>query len=925
MATPRNICPNAGAILLDRRATIPLIWSPYQYGSYATSTVDAVPTAEMESGLSTWTYAERVRTGDGTQANMAYAYDKGIQSSWHYDGVTFAASGVVADIEIVANALGVWPNNPGYPGDAGVRYILAYEGEEIARLDHIGANRHIGGTIPITETATVSVFEYFEAILGPRFTIAQFQALIGASDDVLRLLIHTYVGSLGYVTQWNVGKTPLRVTYYTSAPDYQVRYQVRVANNVALTSPVIDEEIADTRSDVDRYFIPPETLDAGLWYWSVNLWGASGSPTGWSTPTTFMTASEAASQVAHGLRGSSLLVELELLRRFRSAAWKMVPSGLFSSTKVYRTVLDDDDEVLSALMIRDWVIDSKRARMTEVFEVGELQPQAGSWFYDKLGYKTNEPLVEPNTIYMHAPDSKSPSCTGLSRGAGLSAVIVLPCSDDGGIVSGPRNDSPYLPIVVGSPEFGQAVDDFSAGRRQSVSGGLALKNAATQMRDEGDGVFRLERPLFYRLLQSVVANPSSSLSPVNASVSISALPQGAAYDERIPLFEGELRPDRSALLTDGRQVRFDVLPRTTLAEGARLGADKYDLARFPYLGQGVEGATIQEIYGAGHARLEARLVDTGEVGVRPAKLCMGKNVSAVSSLLEDGTTPTTMAWTPNYDTQMITVGTSSLIDIEKVRARKWFFAGDGPALPNYAGTPSATLQAGALLRYLIDRMGGVALASSFNAIDDTAIGGESYAVRFVVDQEMLIREAIGVIEQTRLVYVVERGGQYEAVAMWPEDFDAHSTVIREQDLVSLASWSYETEHMARTVNVEFMGWEGTIPAMINQTSATDYIDAEGTYLDTGSRTVRTFHATRAGAEWVRDRVRSSEPIIGCDIKMRNPAHLIQVGSCVMLALTEALDPTGEQVADRLWQVRSRQGRTLKLRRAASVPAWKRAA
>lgn len=935
-SAPRILCPHDGATLLDRRASIPIRWSAFVDPDVgATATVDAVATAVLETGgTGLWTAPTRLLTGDGTQGNMASAASRGLQSTVGWEAFTWGATAtnVVADISVVVSAAGSWPDNPGYPGDARVRFLVGYGDAEIARLDSMSPTEYVGGgaAVPVD---SVSIHAWLREQLGYRYTVAQAEALLGAVTGFrphLRVYVQSYEGGEGYVTTWYAGRINLRLTHCTIEPDYQRWYQAQVTDSADTGFAAVEYDsgqVLDHIGDAYRHWLAPEALSEGDKIARVKVWDQGGTPSAWSASSAFSLAPDLASQMAHGLRGYRLLVELELARRFGALAWVKCASNLWDGIvgNVYRHVIDTASELMSGAFIRDWIVDGVRAGMVEK-STNFLVTAVGQWALDVLGFRSGDPQVEPMTLYAIMPDGLSPSCTGLSRGAGVSALVVLPCSD-GAVVSGPRNSTPYLPLVVGSPTFGRSVDDFTAGRRTTVSGGLSFRNISTEADDsDPDAGIRMRRPLFLQILaSSAPTGVEPQLAASNASVVIKALPDGALYSEALTLFSGGLAHEDGNLLTDN-VVRFKLSPRTTLAVQSRLAANTIAAARFGgHLGTGSEGATIGETFGSGWKNLPARLVDVGEAGVRPAKLLV-TGLSAVSMVLEGGV-ETLRAKTFDAATQLVTFTAMTAADLAAIAAiSTWTVHGDGIEIDDYTGTPDADLRSGAFFLYLLGRM-GIATSSinvpAFEALDDPALGGVAYQVRAHFGAETLVREVLAQLEQTRLVYVVERGDRIDVVDMYPTDVDAHFTILDETDIDGTVSYSLETAHMARTPVVEYNGQPDAL-TQVARVAAPDF-DTESIWLEQSTRTVKTYHATDAGAEWVRDSMPFHEPHLAASLALRRPHNLLQVGSTVALRLPLALDVTGQLGTGRLWQIRAVDGRKLTLRRAALLPLRKRIA
>jgi len=882
---------------------------------------------DTSGGNTTWTSETKLLTGNGNANDMASATRAGVCNVVNWGGFDTGLSDTlrVKDVEVSVLCEMYWPSTVPGPGSGRSRFVVEYAGKRVHVEDYVPSTPGAAapGAVPATEV-TFSIDSYLREELGELYTIGDLEA---AGAD-LRLFVMSYANGPNHVATWRVSVASLRVTYWDVAgtPDRQSQFQFQIARDSGFTDVEFDTGVVlDHAFNRNHYIMPARKLSGGgTKYARCRTYDTTPSASAWSSTSTFSVLSDATARLLHNPSSEAAwLIEIEAVRWVEATKWERVKQvGSTVKSKTYRCNMPRSGEIVEAFFVRDLEANGRRKNATQLDDPSDLEATPNAFVYDETGYYADKttPAGAAGDFYVHVEEDEGATSPSALRGLGLGVVLVVPLST-AQITTGPRGGVPYLPVVTGVPRFKESIRSFADGHRVVPQGGITLSNLML--------TFDTQRKLFNQLLQVIAPNPGRGWIFDGRPVMVKLIGPGMRYSEAVEVFSGTVTYDDSGLWrNDMTEVSLTVRSIEAKAIKARIAENTVTVESYPNAPSGSIGKTIPLVYGAGHLRRPAIVIDEGDAGIRTAKLLVGENVSAVSKLYQDGTELRT-GWSFSSATQTITLTSTTVADIDAYRAAVWTWDGAGPALNDYAGIPSSTLQAGTLFKELLGKMGipsSLIVSQAFNALDDPDQGGETYAVRCAFDEPTLAKDALDILQRTRRTVIIPRAdGMFDVVSsLPPTDADSYTCILDELDRRDLTI-QLSRDNVGRSVSVEFWEYAGDPIETIGRRTRESRV-APALWLSEKELTVETYHATKAGAEAVLADWQLDEPQTLMQLSTGRRTLFLPPGATLVPQFSEAADESGV-MKWRLWSILERdigvEGSSLLLERGALLPVLAR--
>lgn len=915
------LSPKTGAAGINRKKWLPVRldeFSPTSAGTTATTT-DDLPSFQEATGGSAqqWTDRAYLLANDGTQAQLGSATVEGIANKIvgaSFGGFTGpAGADWASELEVVAHNYLAWTATEG-PGEATVRIVVAYKGERIGFLDSHNAAAYVGGATASAISGTHSIFEALRQRIAPRRFYLTVQELDDAIED-LEFLVCSWAGDSHRVTAWYAGPVELKLTYYTVKPNYCGSYRFEVYDEDPTgpgppTATFASSYQEAAEENPRRFFLGADALEPGdgddrwIRYQERNEADTAGS---WSTAVQVSLLSEIASQLLIAPdHQPTTLVEIEGLIFLEAHRWERDETA---GSSTYRIPFDRAHYPIQTWYPIDLKSGGARQAATLQQSIAAVEANANSFFLD-------ETSAAAGYLYYRPSSTLHPGGLDGFRGLGVGLVVRIPMANRR-VVSGPTGDVPYLPIVLGVPSVEDTVSSFREGRGATPSGDLKLANISipgegpregeradlpawpypVRVADldgfvpGGDRLSERARSLWWRLAQLTKPNPGVGMLLHRQPLLIKQLPHGATYDEAIPLFEGEVGLRGATLERDA--ISLKTFGWEAAAQEKSFGARKIDLTLYANAPDSSIGRPLQHVFGSGHKRLEAIVVDTSTY-----KLTTGENVSAIDKFYMDGEEyPET--WSFSAANQEITLtGASASTHIGEFH--RWEFDGDGEELtPWDAGGDTADTRAGALFKRFLDELGLTAdvLTAYFDALDDPASSTEWVAGlitsnhRVVFPRPTPVLAGIRVLEDSRGVHVRRRqDGKIDVVPMFPTELDEHSILVERTNIAGKLPYRVDTTSLGKTLVLEYMGYADVYEPITEETLKT-WLTKPRWGVE-GEVRWATTHSTKAGASTLKDFVRLDEPWIWGEFPVFLAAAALPPGTPILVNMADGPTEAG---------------------------------
>lgn len=886
------------------------VWDTYQVGgSLSDGTADE-----------SWADSNYLETNNGNQAQMASAAEAYKANTIEFAGLDLDAevgapvqSLAIRTADVVMYAHAAYPS-PGVPGAAFVRYRIYFDGRLVKVLDGVPAL--YDGVSAQTEVARFSLLSLIEdGVLRQRPNVLVSEAQNAL--DGLKVVVMPVTNGQSFVTDWYCGRVELEVSIFRDGDEEH--YQRWLAVQICTVDPAdpgfVDPDDVEYDSSAQRggdtleverqeiwHTIPADAMaDVGsLERWiRYHVWDRDGNPSsrtrdpaGWTEGSRFTILPEPIADWIRRTAEARILVELESVIQLDAVLWELAPG----ETKIYRCVVDRSVFPVSSWFISGFEVDGVAVEVEE--ELDRNQIVTGKWHFDEWGNYTGDgtPDTEHGAgyLYIGLPTWRHP---GANATGALTMLVTLPMCMGPGVLAGPGNRVPYLPIVSKVPETEDAIGDFDKGLRYVPSGNLELDNVV---------LGRDEQPVLYRMFQTkVAASPTDrSFGIQNRNFKVKLFVPGSRWeDDAIEVLSGTVKWPSGNFLTV-EKVQLDAAGIEYEGLVLKFAATEITEASWPNAHSSALGKKVQDVFGANHLGLTAHLVDVGDNATsRKAKAIAGGNVAGVDEVYLNGVVAT-LGWTYDAVNHVIEFTSTSSPDLATIEAAAITFDGDGVELDDYDGVPSATLQAGTLLKHFLRLMKREPVDAAFDALDDPDVeGSEDYAVRCVFTEETPIMEGIRAMEATRNVYVRSRfDGAVDVVRRNSTSLDAYSLILDESDLLNEPEYEIDDSEVTRSVTIEYNGYplQGNAAATIAEGDLAA-VDKAGT---AASLTVHTYHATIEGARARLADYRKDEPYIATQIEVDRLATFMPAGTVIVLRnMKRAVDGTGETTWE-TWQARS---------------------
>lgn len=876
---PTVTAPYSGATGINPIRPVIVAKSPYLDTSLGSTAIEAKAATTDEGG--DWTNPAHMRTGNGTQAQMASATSAGKCQRITFNTVNYSATGTyrVKQAALQIPAMGV-PKNP--PDDAGtdtVRIVVVWNGAVIGSYEWMGQDKYVGGTtvIPASSIKLIDITSILaaEAVLGRNFTVAQVEAM-GTSFAVL---IQTYTSIEGFLATWYVGKVSLQLTYYTTNAGEQESYQIQIASDSGFSSVLWDS--TRLREPVGNTAIVPAsvlTYNATL-YTRAKVYSLSGTDSGYGAASTFTTLPSGAAR---------LLTEpgVQTADLFEWYVGRVIDAGRWSKTAGRTAVYQAAFTRAGEPGVNWWLSDVQEEGVNKGYiqyeTVAEVDAGNSRMYWDEVA----------GIVYMRTSDARHP---GAFTGRGIALVLALPLSQRA-MPCGAGDKWRAEPRVVGDVSLTEIIGELAEGVRSAPSGTITLNN--------GDGFFDTALAIRPSAIEDGWLSTNRRLmARAGGSTSEGIIP----YAEHVNLLDG--MATWGAPLWDQDTMQLQLRSRDALGLTGKLATQKFRKKQYPRLLRDNYGVTIPEIFGVGHLRRPAYVVDTGKRHLlRP-----GLSVNAVTKVYKNGTLlKNPLEWKYFPLVNHIEVYTSAKNPWDQDANYTW--DGDGQLFEG-----SAVMTPGKAARVLLGKL-GIATAdivtATYTLLDALWIG---YGLRWCVEEEKPTLDDLAIVEVSGDFHNVFRGdGKVEAVLEHPTTSDATTISLFDFDLSTRPVLNPSSTRQGQTVSVQYWGYEKK--KVLAETEAEGFAVKLYYGID-GQRKVITYHATEAGASKVAALANLSAPDEDLEIAGGMRLWAAPIGRMVLLDLPRALDPSGKY-DNVLFQVRERtkvgEKVTARLRRIGQI-------